>query len=1080
MNIESIYDYYKYYGDDKLEKTIVNKAEFNTIIKKEKQNCDINKFELKPNQIFLKNFINNSTPYKSLLLFHGTGTGKTCSAITIAENFKDIFNRPDKRTIIISPKSVINNWKNTIYDSKKGIDQCTNDNYDKLFYTDKYDKNFNLKNEVKKQIKKHYEFFGYRKFSNIIANKLNIDLKNTKNLTTNQQIKIKNIFSNRVLIIDEVHNIRSDDDSKDILVMLKWITKYSKNMKLILLSATPMFNSATEIITILNLMIWNNENKEGVIDTNTLKTTDIFDSENKIKKKGLELIKNKISGYVSYVKGENKETFPERLYPKTIIKTYPNYNYKNERLNDTNKIINLKLYGNKLQNNYNIDNVEIKLSQTDIYYRELQKIIEKDNLQIGDEIKFMQLSNMAYPSTKNFIGKIGLKTIMDIDYIDNNIRFSYKKSILNKIGPIFDNKLIQNYSIKIKNIINIIKQSKGIIFIYSQYVYGGIIPLLLALEHEGFHKFNSPNLLNYKHTSKVNLGNYIVLSANTDISKNNETDILAVKSENNMNGENIKIIIGSSIASEGIDFKYIRQVHIMDPWHHLNRLEQIIGRGIRYCSHESLPLQDRNVTIYNHVLETFDNKNETIDMHIYNNAEKKSIEIKYIEEILKEKSIDCNLFKHINKTNCDSKIVEKKFKNYDTFDKNLFKPVLYKICNLIKDLYKLKYSYTLNEIINELLKHIDCDVKYIYLALNLMINETNLNTLIKIDSSEGESQGYLKYVGNNYIFNPINNKKNDIPFTYRYNKITIKNKSKYIDKKELLTKKKGIPSPKSIDISESDTLVIDTTELDEYFNINKQGKNFIINFDENILKYYVLERFPIVLKIQNLSKLLVKINSNETLTNEEEILYEFFNRNLIYKGEDINKEFEFVMDIIDLYPDYKKLKPIGFYLMTKINNKDKFNYFLLEDTKIIQISEDSEKIDLIKDYWNWYINTDYYILRYLNLNQPWSYIYLNSKNKYIFKLVNKTKLGYNSVPGSRIKGHLDCNGQHIGDITDEYIVNTIDKKYYESSNIFSKNIKRKYKCIFIELLFRKLNTISKQPFIYNYDNVFLIDLKKYI
>ena len=113
-------------------------------------------------------------------------------------------------------------------------------------------------------------------------------------------------------------------------------------MKLILLSATPMFNSATEIITILNLMIWNNENKEGVIDTNTVKTTDIFDSENKIKKKGLELIKNKISGYVSYVKGENKETFPERLYPKTIIKTYPNYNYKNERLNDTNKIINLK------------------------------------------------------------------------------------------------------------------------------------------------------------------------------------------------------------------------------------------------------------------------------------------------------------------------------------------------------------------------------------------------------------------------------------------------------------------------------------------------------------------------------------------------------------------------------------------------------------------------------------------------------------------------------------------------------------------------------------------------------------------
>ena len=35
----------------------------------------------------------DKTPYKGLLLYHGVGTGKTCSAVTIAENFRDIYGR---------------------------------------------------------------------------------------------------------------------------------------------------------------------------------------------------------------------------------------------------------------------------------------------------------------------------------------------------------------------------------------------------------------------------------------------------------------------------------------------------------------------------------------------------------------------------------------------------------------------------------------------------------------------------------------------------------------------------------------------------------------------------------------------------------------------------------------------------------------------------------------------------------------------------------------------------------------------------------------------------------------------------
>ena len=49
--------------------------------------------------------------------------------------------------------------------------------------------------------------------------------------------------------------------------------------------------------------------------------------------------------------------------------------------------------------------------------------------------------------------------------------------------------------------------------------------------------------------------------------------------------------------SEGLDFKFIRQVHVLEPWYNMNRIEQIIGRAVRTCSHKDLPFEERNVEI---------------------------------------------------------------------------------------------------------------------------------------------------------------------------------------------------------------------------------------------------------------------------------------------------------------------------------------------------------------------------------------------------------------------------------------------------------------------------------------------------
>ena len=86
-------------------------------------------------------------------------------------------------------------------------------------------------------------------------------------------------------------------------------------MKLLLLTATPMFNEATEIVWLANLMNLN-DNRFPI------KIKDIFDDENNFIEtethSGKELLIQKLNGYVSYVSGENPFSFPFKLFPYTF------------------------------------------------------------------------------------------------------------------------------------------------------------------------------------------------------------------------------------------------------------------------------------------------------------------------------------------------------------------------------------------------------------------------------------------------------------------------------------------------------------------------------------------------------------------------------------------------------------------------------------------------------------------------------------------------------------------------------------------------------------------------------------------
>jgi hypothetical protein len=209
-------------------------------------------------------------------------------------------------------------------------------------------------NQIKNLINTYYIFLGYGQFANYIIKtihydeevkrsqmkqpgdqskiqKIGAELGDAK-ISLNKRIirKLRNEFDNRLIVIDEVHNIRQteDNENKKVALNLELLVKAAKNMRLVLLSATPMYNSYKEIIWLLNLM--NMNDRRGIIQSK-----DVFDKNGNFKEGGEDVLIRKATGYVSFVRGENPYTFPYRVYPNEFAKknTFPFVEYPSYQMN---------------------------------------------------------------------------------------------------------------------------------------------------------------------------------------------------------------------------------------------------------------------------------------------------------------------------------------------------------------------------------------------------------------------------------------------------------------------------------------------------------------------------------------------------------------------------------------------------------------------------------------------------------------------------------------------------------------------------------------------------------------------------
>jgi hypothetical protein len=240
---------------------------------------DSSNFSLLIHQKIVRDYINIYTPYRGLLLYHGLGSGKTCSSIAIAEGIKN-----DKKVLILTPASLRDNYveelkkcgdfmykKNQFWefiDTKANpqyleylssllklsqeyiasnggawfINVKKEPNYDSLDFEDQK----KINSQLDKMINHKYQFISY---NGLRSSHLN-------GMTYGGTI---NPFSNKVIIIDEAHNFISRIVNKlnrktSLSMKLYNYLMDAENCKIILLTGTPIINYPNEIAILFNIL----------------------------------------------------------------------------------------------------------------------------------------------------------------------------------------------------------------------------------------------------------------------------------------------------------------------------------------------------------------------------------------------------------------------------------------------------------------------------------------------------------------------------------------------------------------------------------------------------------------------------------------------------------------------------------------------------------------------------------------------------------------------------------------------------------------------------------------------------------
>ena len=282
---------------------------------------------------------------------------------------------------------------------------------------------------------------------------------------------------------------------------------------------------------------------------------------------------------------------------------------KTEVLPETSKEFKFFYYDDIYETPANIEDFIQKIKGTISYYK---KSLDEHYPKYETIIKKVDMNNEQITEYRFYVKKIlSLDNIQHIDYsVLDQRKVNYFLTVTRQLSNTTNN---SPNSPKIQGIFDFIKSNPRPAVVYSNFLENGVLPLSMLL-------------------SKANI-KYAVYHGGQNEEKRN-------KIIDNYKSGLIDVLLITTAGSESLDLKNTRQIHIMELHWNESKINQIIGRAIRYKSHDALKPEDRNVKIIKWI-SVFGYKipYETADEYLQKISEKKDKMFEQFNEIIKIASI---------------------------------------------------------------------------------------------------------------------------------------------------------------------------------------------------------------------------------------------------------------------------------------------------------------------------------------------------------------------------------------------------------------------------------------------------------
>lgn len=658
--------------------------------------------ELLPYQKLVKDYLLIETPYRGLLVYHGLGSGKTCSAIGVAESLLS-----NKKIYVLTPASLQANFRQQIRqcgdpiymknshweirtvrsdaDKQPALAMGISDeflrsqgryfvsvpdrapNYDAL----PLDVRKGVDAQISDLIDSRYKFVNY--------NGLTAD--SVKALVPEEDPATSKTFNNAVVIIEEAHNFISRVINKSEISNRVYQAIYNaQDCKVVMLSGTPVINRPNEVAYFMNLLrgpierviipivdvpawdeaamgkFFKSQPEVDTVEFNSLKRTVMITRNPPHFKSVYNEKGDRIA--VQYVKDMDRLT--NNAWVASIRDKFKTA-FPGGDLGDKEKVSRevLECLPTKFDEfvNYFIDGLEVKNSLLFMrriqglvsYYkgadeRMLPKRVDDDKIleriQMSDEQfnRYLEIrwDEIQMESRKAMRGPSALNEDFTTARVLSRLACNYalpaefkppkktsetekvdKSAILAKLKENPDRFLrpagLDVYSPKLKRALELVKESLGTDDFRNQFVYSayreleGLGVFGAILEANGFQEYKliqtdgvysedpsmdpeKPAFAFYSGEEDVEqreLSRYVFNEDWQGLSTEFPKHAQAIKDSVARRGGKklLCVLMGTAAAAEGLNLKNVRHIHILEPHWNPARHDQVVGRGIRLCSH---------------------------------------------------------------------------------------------------------------------------------------------------------------------------------------------------------------------------------------------------------------------------------------------------------------------------------------------------------------------------------------------------------------------------------------------------------------------------------------------------------------